>query len=119
MNILNCFRWISSPKATAARLLEEQKGLLERLKELERSRSRPEPRPSAPLAAEPQLDAEEDDPLLTADAEALSFGEAKDFVQRLAARRDAVRLMRRSLCGALRQLGERLYTSQARRGVVG
>ena len=104
-----------SAQASVARLLEEQKGLLERLKELEMERHRPfaEPRGlSAPHMepSGPPVDLEEDDRLL--DVEEMSSEEAKAFIERLAARRDAVRLMRRSLCGALKQLGERLYTSQ-------
>ena len=36
--------------------------------------------------------------------------DAQSFVARLAKRRDSVTALRSSLCGALRQLGENLYT---------
>ncbi|CAJ1368754.1 unnamed protein product, partial [Effrenium voratum] len=99
-----------------ALLLEEKKALAQRVADLELTRAAAvsaasAPAPALPMGAEADVEAEEDDWVLKADVESLSEADAQSFVARLAKRRDSVTALRSSLCGALRQLGENLYTS--------
>eukprot|EP00439_Symbiodinium_sp_Y106_P005072 s3043_g1.t1 len=117
-------RELAQSKETVAALEAERRRLIEQSRELEAdlqalrsAAARREERGTheATLAAdlgEGDVAADDEaDPALRADSPALTIEEAKAFLLRLAKRRDGVRALRPSLCGALRQLGESLYTS--------
>ncbi|CAK8993193.1 Protein NO VEIN (Protein EMBRYO DEFECTIVE 2597) [Durusdinium trenchii] len=115
---------LQSAKLTMGKLMDEKKDLAQRISDLEsellraqssnhlaQPKSSFERRLENLPASEGSDDVEESDWVLKADPETLSMSDAEGFISRIAARRDSVKILRSSLCGGLRQLGEQLYTS--------